>query len=152
MDTTSRDIPLLLHVADLIERHTDQALQEQLGIGMAQFRILECLMSMQDATQRSAAERLGQTEAGVSRQIGILLNKLLIVRKTSTQDRRQNHLKVTGKGAQLHEAAMAITQSIHQKSLSGIQGKADKTLSGSLSKIHDQMCASESCLHRSQNR
>ena len=50
---------LLQHVATMLARQSDQVLQEQLGIGFAQFKIL-MLLGQEDAhQQREIAVRLG---------------------------------------------------------------------------------------------
>ena len=64
---------LLQHVSSLLAKQSDQVLQEQLGIGLAQFKILRTLQTEPRTPQREIAFNLGQTEASISRQVKLMI-------------------------------------------------------------------------------
>ncbi|HXR49712.1 MAG TPA: MarR family winged helix-turn-helix transcriptional regulator, partial [Verrucomicrobiae bacterium] len=58
---------LIQHLAAVMGKQSDQLLQEQLGIGYSQYKILMVLEWNPRVQQRTIAESLGQTEASISR-------------------------------------------------------------------------------------
>jgi DNA-binding MarR family transcriptional regulator len=58
---------LMQRLSFLLARQSDQVLQEQLGIGFSQFKILMALGWDPSCQQRHIADKLGQTEASVAR-------------------------------------------------------------------------------------
>ena len=102
-------IPFLLHtVATKLDSHCNQVLQERLGIGMAQFRILLVLQERHGRPQRDVAANLIQTEASISRQVKLLKRSGLVQSQTSKQNRRQHLLFLTMKGDHLADRATEI--------------------------------------------
>jgi DNA-binding MarR family transcriptional regulator len=99
---------LIQHLAAVMGRQTDQVLQEQLGIGLSQFKILMVLEWNPRVQQRTIADSLGQTEASISRQIKLLKDKKLLVTKQDPQNRRKHITAPTTLGMQMTEAATAI--------------------------------------------
>src|SRR5665213_2560729 len=99
---------LIQHLAAVMGRQADQVLQEQLGIGLSQFKILMVLEWNPRVQQRTIADSLGQTEASISRQIKLLKAKNLLVTKQDPQNRRKHLTAPTTLGMQLTEAASAI--------------------------------------------
>ena len=81
---------LVQHVASTMHRQSDQVLSERLGIGMSQFKILRILQQQLGIQQRVLADRLGQTEAGVSRQIKLLVGKDLLLVEVNPESRREH--------------------------------------------------------------
>src|ERR1700741_4591375 len=99
---------LLQHLAAVMGRQSDQVLQEQLGIGLSQFKILMVLEWNPRVQQRAIADSLGQTEASISRQIKLLKEKKLLATKQDPQNRRRHITAPTPLGMQITEAAVAI--------------------------------------------
>jgi DNA-binding MarR family transcriptional regulator len=116
---------LIQHLSAVISKQSDQVLQEQLGIGLSQYRILMVLEDNEfgmagpgsDGTgnlanprlqQKSIASSLGQTEASISRQIKLLATKGLLVSKRHPHNRRQHLTALTPLGRQVTEAASNI--------------------------------------------
>jgi len=108
MGPTNNLTYLLQHLASVIGKQADQVLQEQLGIGHSQFKILMVLEWNPRVQQRTIAESLGQTEASISRQIKLLETKGLISSRPDPQNRRKHITAPTPLGMQLTEAATAI--------------------------------------------
>jgi DNA-binding MarR family transcriptional regulator len=99
---------LIQHLAAVMGRQSDQILQEQLGIGLSQFKILMVLEWNPRVQQRAVADALGQTEASISRQIKLLKDKKLLATKQDPQNRRRHITAPTPLGMQITEAATAI--------------------------------------------
>lgn len=99
---------LLQHIAEVMTKQTDQLLQEQLGIGLSQFKLLMVLEWSPRIQQRSIAKALGQTEASISRQIKLLKAKSLLATKIDPQNRRKHITAPTTLGMQVTEAASTI--------------------------------------------
>jgi len=98
----------------LLEKRADEALKQQIGIGFAQYKVLEAVGRNMLAKQNLIAELLDQTEASVSRQVKILERKTLIIVGTVMGNRRARELSLTEKGEELlgHcEEILDITQS-----------------------------------------
>lgn len=99
---------LLQHIASVISKDVDQTLQEQLGIGFSQYKILMVLEWNPRVQQKAIAQSLGQTEASISRQIKLLESKGLISTKTDQYNKRVRISTPTILGMQLTEAAASI--------------------------------------------
>jgi len=99
---------LVHHLAGVMGRQSDQVLQEQLGIGLSQFKILMVLEWNPRVQQRTIADSLGQTEASISRQIKLLKNRNLLVSRQDPRNRRKHITALTPLGMQITEAASAI--------------------------------------------
>ena len=99
---------LLQHLSEVLSKQYDQVLQEQLGIGLSQYKLLLVLEWNPRIQQRAIADSLGQTEASISRQIKLLKNKALLVAKPDPNNRRKHITAATTLGMQVTEAATAI--------------------------------------------
>lgn len=91
-----------------MSKQADQVLQEQLGIGLSQFKILMVVEWNPRVQQKAIADSLGQTEASISRQIKLLKTRSLLVTKIDPQNRRKHITTPTTLGMQITEAATAI--------------------------------------------
>jgi len=108
------DIGSLLHQASAsLDRHSDEVLHERLGIGLSQFRILLSLLRDDSQSQVLIAENLDQTEASISRQIGLLKTKKLIDVRPNPVSKREKLIFITGKGQMLGESGLSILNSYH---------------------------------------
>jgi len=99
---------LIEHLSAVMGKQADQVLQEQLGIGLSQFKILMVVEWSPRVQQKVIADSLGQTEASISRQVKILIQKGLVVSKTDPNNRRRHIIASTPLGMQITEAATAI--------------------------------------------
>ena len=88
-------------LAFLLEKRADEVLHQQIGIGFAQYKVLEAVGRNMLAKQNLIAELLDQTEASVSRQVKILEKKALIIVGTVMNNRRARELSLTEKGEEL---------------------------------------------------
>ena len=131
---------LIQHLAAVMGRQTDQVLQEQLGIGLSQFKILMVLEWNPRVQQRTIADSLGQTEASISRQIKLLKGKNLLVTKQDPQNRRKHLSAPTTLGMQLTEAASAIMRRSFGPDFASLGDDQLLQLAGGLQKLHAITC------------
>lgn len=141
---------LLQHTGDMLERQLDQALQEQLGIGMSQYRILALLTDGIEQGQRAIARDLGQTEAAVSRQVGLLGKKGYIQGRINEKNRRQHLIAITPKGVKLLGAARQVLARNLEPLNSVIPDKQQSQLQELLTMTHAWACQKDkttACSH-----
>jgi DNA-binding MarR family transcriptional regulator len=123
------------HIASLLLKESDQVLQEQLGIGMSQLRILRIMQNNESLLQRQIAMMLDQTEASISRQVKLLHQKQLLATVVNPKDRREHITNITPKGMRVIEAALAGVESFQAQYLEGISDKQQAELLELLERI-----------------
>jgi DNA-binding MarR family transcriptional regulator len=131
---------LIQHLAAVMGRQSDQVLQEQLGIGLSQFKILMVLEWNPRVQQKAIADSLGQTEASISRQIKLLKSKKLLATKQDPQNRRRHITVPTTLGMQITEAATAIMRRSFGPEFSSIGDDQLMQLITGLQKLHRIVC------------
>ncbi len=131
---------LLNHIAFMLGRQSDQVLQDQLGIGFSQFKIMMVLKWNTSIQQKQIAERLGQTEASISRQIKLLHDSGLLNTRISPDNKREHITSLTPKGERLTEKAIALLNSYHAPSFASLTSKQQSTLLEILNTLHDAVC------------
>lgn len=131
---------LVHHLAAVMGKQSDQVLQEQLGIGLSQFKILMVLEWNPRVQQRSIADSLGQTEASVSRQIKLLKAKGLLVTKVDPQNRRKHITTPTPRGMQVTEAANDMLRRSLGPQLSALGDDQLLKLTMGLQQLHRTVC------------
>lgn len=128
------------HVATLLGRQSDQVLQEQLGVGLSQYKILRILQDNPQVQQRQIADLLGQTEASISRQIKLLIGKQMISSNTNPANRREHLTTLTARGIRILDAANTVLEQYHASTLNALSVKEQGTLLKLLGTLHRQMC------------
>lgn len=128
---------LLQRLAFLLARHNDQVLQEQLGIGFSQFKILMILQWKPHVRQRYIAENLGQTEASISRQIKLLKESGLLVTEINPRNKREHITHPTTKGVRITEKALEILNRHHAPMFAKLSDKQQEQLLESLTIMYD---------------
>jgi DNA-binding MarR family transcriptional regulator len=131
---------LMQHLSAVISKQTDQVLQEQLGIGFSQYRILMVLEESPRVQQKSIADSLGQTEASISRQIKLLISKGLLASKRHPHNRRQHLTALTPLGQQVTEAASNILRRNFGPEFATLGEDQLQQLITSLQKLHAIIC------------
>ena len=132
---------LLQHTAGLLAKQNEQVLQEQLGIGMSQFKILRVLQTKASTTQRDIALTLAQTEASISRQVKLMLDDGLLSSNVSATNRREHVVVPTAKGVKMTESALEILYKYNQPTFELLGEGGQKQLVELLSKVHDHLCS-----------
>lgn len=140
MDSVNSLHYLLHHTATLLYRQSDQVLQERLGIGMSQYKLLVMLQEQPGGQQRYLAERLGQTEASVSRQIKLLLQKGMLAVKVNPDNRREHITAPTPKGVKITQVAKETLEEYHQPAFTGLSDKQRDHLAEVLHYLHTEYC------------
>ncbi|HWB39378.1 MAG TPA: MarR family winged helix-turn-helix transcriptional regulator [Candidatus Saccharimonadales bacterium] len=133
---------LLQHVAAVIGKQADQILQEQLGIGLSQYKILLVLEWNPRVQQKAIADSLGQTEASISRQVNLLQSKGLLAVKPDPRNGRRNITAPTPLGMQLTEAATNIMRRSFGPDFAGLGEDQLLQLTAGLQRLHAIVCRS----------
>ena len=131
---------IMRHVAGTMSQQANQILQEQLGIGMAQFKILSILQQTPQARQRTLAGHLGQTEASISRQIKLLTDKGMLAARINPKNRREHQLLLTPKGAKLLLVATDLLQQYQAPLFGQLNDKQYRQLLETLQMLHQHVC------------
>ncbi len=131
---------LIQHLASVMGRQADQLLQEQLGIGLSQFKILMALEWNPRVQQKAIADTLGQTEASISRQLKLLQDKKLLVTKQDPQNRRRHITTPTPKGMQITEAANTLMRRNLGTEYAGLGDDQLMHLVTGLQRLHRMVC------------
>jgi len=131
---------LLQHTASLMAKHSDQVLQEQLGIGFSQFKILRTLQTSPHVKQRDIACNLGQTEASISRQVKLMVEQGLLRSIIPPENHRQHLMAVTPKGERLTDAAITVLTRYHAPSFAALTAKQQEQLLAALDLLHGRVC------------
>ncbi len=131
---------LLEHMSNINSRLSDQVLQEQLGIGFSQYKIMMAMQWNPEVRQRALADALGQTEASVSRQVRILFRKGLLISKVNPEERRQRITEITPRGVKLAQAARRVLAEYHAPMFEKLTEKQTKQLLEMLIAMHAYTC------------
>jgi DNA-binding MarR family transcriptional regulator len=133
---------LIQHLAFSLGRTNDQVLQERLGIGFSQFKLMMVLQKMPHIQQKQIASALNQTEASISRQIKLLHEKNLLQTTVSPKNRREHITTLTGKGVRYTEEARRILNDYYQPMFAQLSDKDQEQLAQHLTTLHDAVCTS----------
>lgn len=135
MDTSQQLAQQLHNFSALLARESDQILQERLGIGLSQYKILAAVEHNPRAQQRQFAIELGQTEASVSRQVKLLLKNGLITSKRNPNNRREHLTELTAKGVRVTEAAHQSLANYYRVFTGQLSPRQQEVLTGLLSEL-----------------
>lgn len=117
----------LQRVANDVHKYVDQMLLERLGIGVSQLRILHVLQE-QEMSQRNLADDLGQTEASISRQAKVLMQKGLVQTRVNPKNQRERLVSILPKGARIMLVADTDLQNGMSTQLEQLTDKQRKQL------------------------
>jgi DNA-binding MarR family transcriptional regulator len=131
---------LLQHVSSVLAKQSDQALQERLGLGFSQFKILMALQWNPSVQQRIIAEALGQTEASISRQIKLLHDRGWLQTTVSPKNRREHITTPTEKGIRMTEKAREVLNEYHAPMFSSLNEEQIKKMLEGLMQMHGYTC------------
>jgi DNA-binding MarR family transcriptional regulator len=140
MQTSNKIGFLIQHLAFSLGRTNDQILQEQLGIGFSQYKLMMVLQKMPHIQQKQIANALNQTEASISRQIKLLHEKSLLQTTVSPKNRREHITTLTSKGVRYTEEARRILTNYYLPMFEQMSEKDQEQLMHHLSNLHDYIC------------
>jgi DNA-binding MarR family transcriptional regulator len=123
-----------------MDKQAEKQLQDSLGIGLSQYRILMVLEWNPRLQQHSIASSLGQTEASISRQIKLLTEQGLLTVKPDPQNRRKHITAATPKGMQITEAANDLLRRSLTHDLSSLPEAKMAELMDTLHRLHRITC------------
>jgi len=132
---------LLQHIVALMDTQSDQVLQEQLGLTLAQYKLLRLLGTGNRLPQKKLAYTLGQTEASVSRQIRLMAGRGIVQSLRDPEDKREHPVAITSKGEQVLAAAAQALDTYYAPSLAALPKKQAKQLHEGLHALHGALCA-----------
>lgn len=136
MDT----LGLQLHsLSTALERQSDIFLLERLDVGFAQFKILLALKQKEGVEQKEISKLLGQTEASISRQVGLLIDGGLIAVKTDNKDRRKHNVFLSLKGERIINKALVALNNFYQPVFAALSETEQAKLIQILDKIGSQL-------------
>jgi len=133
-------LSLLQHIAATVHRQADQTMQERLGIGIAQFRLLATLQEQPHVQQRFLADSLGQTEASISRQVKLLQVRGLLGVQVDSRNKRRHIMVLSAKGIKFTDAAREIADAYSAPVLGRLGDKEQEQLAQMLQHLHMQCC------------
>jgi DNA-binding MarR family transcriptional regulator len=90
----------IARVAISLEREVESELKVSFALTFSQFRALNGLLTLGEASQRELAIMLGVTPAVVTRQAEVLGSRGLVVQRPNPRSKRENVLVLTKKGEQ----------------------------------------------------
>lgn len=140
MKASSTTGQLLSHLVFALNRQSDQVLQERLGIGYSQYKIMTVLMQRPHIQQKEIAGILGQTEASISRQIKLLTEQGILQAVRRPENRRERSTTLTPKGERYADEATEILDKYHQPVYDSLSEKQQLMLSELLAVMHTQAC------------
>ncbi len=140
MDQNDEVEHLIQHLANTINRQVDQAMQEKIGIGLAQYKILRHLEQQPTIRQYQVAQALSQTEASVSRQIKLLTNRGLLTSQINPGNRREHINVLTVRGQKMTQAAGEVMGQYTKLLLTDVPDKQQKQLMATLTVLHEHVC------------
>lgn len=132
---------LINHLAFILGRQSNQVLLESLGIGLSQFKILMVLKWSPSVKQKDIASRLGQTEASVSRQIGLLHDKGFLKTIVRPENRRQHITVLTPRGETIIDESLSRLDDYYSPVLQELTPQQQATLIELLGIMHSKVCA-----------
>ncbi|MGH9856702.1 MAG: MarR family winged helix-turn-helix transcriptional regulator, partial [Acidobacteriota bacterium] len=131
---------LLQHTAASLARQADQMIQERLGVGLSQYKIMMVLQWNPSIKQRDIANNLGQTEASISRQIKLMHDDGLLRTTVSPNNRREHITTLTRKGERLTDEASDVLNSYHAPIFEALSEKQQRQLADALGLMHQEIC------------
>lgn len=127
---------LIQHISTVLARQSDQVLQEQLGIGFSQFKIMLILEQSTGVQQKDIARSLGQTEASVSRQIKLLQDDGLLQSQVNPNNRRQHVTRLTPRGIKFTQKALQTLNRYYTPLFRNLDDRQQQQLRELLTVLH----------------
>ncbi len=130
---------LLQKIALSLARQNDDILQDALGIGFSQFKILMALQWRPNVQQKQIAEHLGQTEASISRQIKLMYDDGLLQATPRPEDRREHITTLTPRGQRVCDEALDVLNQSYMPMFRQLSKQDQDALLRSLTIMHDYL-------------
>jgi DNA-binding MarR family transcriptional regulator len=123
-------------LSTVLGRIGDRVLQDNCGFGISQFKILWMLRTHEKGVlQTTIASWLSQTEAAVSRQIGLLSEENLIEKHVDPLNRRNHVILLSTEGKKFAEGAMKKLVAEYEPYFNVLTEEEQQTLNVLLEKV-----------------
>lgn len=128
-------------LSSVLGRIADRKLQDTYGLGMSQFKILWMLNKHKEGVlQTTIATWLSQTEAAISRQIGLLKDDHLIEKRADPKNKRNHIIVLTSSGKKFAEDAMQVLVKEYKPFFAAITIDERRALNEILEKVFNVAC------------
>lgn len=134
---------LIHHLSAVWARSSDALLQRRCGIGLAQYKILDCLKEKPEVKQLEVAMALGQTEASISRQMRLLQAGGLIVGRRNPHNKREHLSMLTARGVKTTLAAGQLIGAYYDPLFDALSDRQSQELARLLRSLHGRVCGDE---------
>lgn len=139
-NSSNRKVLNQLHsLIKAIDTRGAQILQNEMGIGFSQFKILSTLSKQANVSQATIAECLNISPPAISRQVEVMLSKGLISSYKNPKNRRQHILSLTSSGEQTLAQAWDILDVRFGDVLAVLDQKEQKQLVVMLDKLYQRL-------------
>ena len=139
------DITFNLHkVVFLLDKRADRELQDKLGITFSQFKIVTAI-DHKDVSQKDIASYWDMTEAAVSRQIELLLEKHIVAKEENKDNRREHKLTLTQSGKKLLDQGQEVIERGLEDIYNTLTKEERDTVNGVLQKLLSVLCSKNTC-------
>ncbi len=105
------------------DKMADQALRKEMDLTLAQFHVLMMVYLHGTASQQRVAEMLQNTQASISRQVALLLQKKYLTRTQNPENKREYHLVNTSLGTSLVKKGVKVLDVLLRETFSSISEK-----------------------------
>ena len=128
----------IARVAISLEREVESELKVSFKLTFSQFRVLNGLLTLGEASQRELATALEVTPAVVTRQAEVLSAWGLVVQRANPRSKRENVLALTPKGEQAAYDAARVISDLQKAKFALISREDDTTLERVLDALLNQ--------------
>lgn len=133
---TNRELFLVLQKSTFFfDKVVDQTLRKETDITLAQFDVLLAICMSTFTTQQEVSNILCNTQASVSRQVALLLEKKYITRTQNPKNKREYKLKGTQSGNLLIKKATRILDQRFEEVFGVVSDKEKEKVVDVLSRI-----------------
>lgn len=145
---TNRELFFMLQKSlFFFDKMADQVLRKESDITLAQFHVLMMIYMHGTASQQLIAEMLQNTQASVSRQVSLLLQKKCLTRTQNLRNKREYHLTNTALGTTLVKKSVKSLDQKFKEIFSVVPEKDREKIVLSLNKIIHKVGAKHAHLH-----
>ena len=125
----------------VLDRQSDEALRQTLGVGYSQFKILMAAKHRIGLKQNEIANFLGQTEASISRQIKIMKGEGLLNVQVDPDNRRSRSIVLTSKGVDLGSRCVEVLEQVHAATFGSLSFAEQKMMHELIERLTNKACA-----------
>ncbi|MEL7534618.1 MAG: MarR family transcriptional regulator [Bacteroidota bacterium] len=110
-----------------------------IDLTVEQWVVLDCIHSQGKPTQNQIADLTFKDAPNISRILGHLVAKELIVRETDEKDRRRTNISLNAKGKALFEQAYPVVQALREESWQDLNQSDYKTFVRILNQVFENL-------------